>query len=69
MQLPEYWWYTLNPHGEGKAIMPPFKIKPILSWMPNRQIIKDGIVTQAPKMRIEKLCIDCIRRPCNVNNL
>ena len=24
MQLPQYWWYTLNLHGEGKAIMPPF---------------------------------------------
>jgi hypothetical protein len=69
MQLPEYWWYTLNLHGEGEAIMPPFKIKPILSWTPYHQIIRDGLLTQAPKMPIEKLCIDSVRRPCNVNNL
>jgi ATP-dependent Clp protease adapter protein ClpS len=33
MQLPEHWWYTLNSHGEGKAIVQ-FKVKPILSWTP-----------------------------------
>ncbi len=57
-----------NSHGEGKAIVQ-FKVKPILSWTPNQQIIRDGILTLAPKMPIEKICIDIITRPCNVNNL
>ena len=68
MQLPEHWWYFLDSHGEGKAVEQ-LKVKPILSWTPNKQIIRNGELALAPKVPIEKLCIDMITRPCNVNNL
>lgn len=69
LHLPDNWWYSLNLHGEGHAILPPLKIKQVLSWTCKHQILEDNILTQAPRMPIEKLCIDILRRPCNINNL
>ena len=36
--LPEYWWYYLDEHGEGKAVHFPIKIKPVLIWSPVHHI-------------------------------
>ena len=47
MQLLEHWLYTLDSHGEEKAIVQ-LKVKPILRWTGNQQIIKDSISTLAP---------------------
>ncbi|CAB4044741.1 Hypothetical predicted protein [Paramuricea clavata] len=70
LRLPEHWWYTLDKygHGEGRGIQQ-LKIKPVLSWTPKHQIFKDGKLTDAPQMPIEKLCIDILRRCCNTHNL
>lgn len=44
--LPKYWWYYLNQHGEGQAVKPPMKIKPVLSWSPATNIIYNGRVVE-----------------------
>lgn len=69
LALPEHWWYQLNEHGEGHAIQPPIKIKPILSWSPKKQIMEDNKLCKAPRLPIEKLCVDLLKRPCNMYNL
>jgi hypothetical protein len=69
MLLPEQWWYTLNTHGEGHAIRPPLKIKQVLSWTPKHQILKNGKLTEGAQMPIERICIDFVKRSCNMYNL
>ena len=69
MQLPEQWWYALNLHGGGYTISSDLKIRQVLSWTPNFQIFKDGKLVQGHQMPIEKICIDFLRHPCNINNL
>ena len=69
MQLPNQWWYTLNTYGEGYAIRPPLKMKQVLSWISKHQILKNGKLTHGPQMPIENICIDFVKRPCNINNL
>ena len=69
LSLPDQWWYYLNSHGEGRAIEPPLKIKAILSWTPKKNIYKGNKLSQAPQLPIEKLCLEMLKRPCNVNNL
>ncbi len=69
MQLPECWWYSLNMHGEGHAILPPLKIKPVLTWTAKHLMYKDGKLEQSSQMPIEKISIELLRRPCNINNL
>jgi hypothetical protein len=70
LRLPEHWWYTLdkNGHGEGRAVEQ-IKVKQLLSWTPKHQIFKDGKLTNAPQMPIEKLCIDILPRRCNTDTL
>ncbi|KAJ7375134.1 La ribonucleoprotein [Desmophyllum pertusum] len=67
--LPNHWWYFLNDHGQGQAAKSPLKIKAVLSWTPAHQIYKDGKLIAAPRMPLEKLCVDILRRPCDADNL
>ncbi len=69
LPLPDQWWYWLNVHSEGQAILPPLKIKPVLSWTAKKHVFKDNKLSQAPQVPIEKLCLDLLKHPCNVNNL
>ena len=69
LPLPDKWWYWLNTHGEGYAIDPPIKLKQILSWTPKKHVPENGKLSQAPQLPIEKLCLDMLKRPCNIENL
>lgn len=69
MQLPETWWYILNTHGEVHAIKPPLKIKQVLKWTPKHQILENSKLTPGLQMPIEKICIDFVKRPCNIKNI
>lgn len=67
--LPNNWWFFLNKHGQGQAVKNPLKIKPVLSWTPATLIYQDGKLIQGPQMPLEKLCIEILKRPCDVHNL
>ena len=69
LPLPDKWWYWLNTHGEGYAIDPPIKLKSILSWTPKKHVAENGKLSQAPQLPIERLCLDMLKRPCNIENL
>ena len=69
LKLPEHWWNYLNDHGQGQAVKPPLKIKPVLSWTPATQVFKDGKLIVRKRMPIEKLCVNILRRPCDTTNL
>lgn len=70
-KLPQNWWYFLNRDGEGQAVQPPLKIKPVLSWTPAVQVFTEGKLLPSPRIPLEKLpvCVDILRRPCGVENL
>ena len=57
--LPKNWWFFLNKHGPGQAVKNPLKIKPY----------QDGKLIEGPRMPLEKLYIDILKRPCDVHNL
>jgi hypothetical protein len=67
--LPDYWWYYLDQHGEGKALDFPIKIKPIVSWSPIQYIVKSGKFVKASRFPVEKLCITIAKRACNIDNI
>ena len=70
LPLPEHWWYFLNKsHEEGYAVQPPMKIKPVLSWTFPRKIRKDNKIMAAPRLPVERLRIDILKRPCNSENI
>lgn len=68
-KLLQNWWYFLNRDGEGQAVKPPLKIKPVLSWTPAIQVFREGTLMPSPRMSLEKMCVDILRRPCGVDNL
>lgn len=68
-KVPQNWWYFLNRDGEGQAVKPPLKIKPVLSWTPAIQVFREGTLMPSPRMSLEKMCVDILRRPCGVDNL
>lgn len=68
-KLPNNWWYFLNDHGEGQAVKQPLKIKPLLTWTPKKNMLTEGKLVPAPRMPLEKLCVDILRRACDVHNL
>jgi hypothetical protein len=67
--LPDYWWYYLDQHGEGKALDFPIKIKPVVSWSPIQYIVKSGKFVKASRFPVEKLCITIAKRACNIDNI
>jgi len=69
--LPNHWWYHLDHNGEGQAIDCPVKIRSFLSWTPAYYVCHDNgkFLHQAPRLPLEKLCINMAKRPCNINNL
>lgn len=70
LPLPDHWWYYLNnSHGEGYAIQPPIKIKPVLSWTFSHKISKNNHILEAPRLPVEKLSVDILKRPCNEENI
>ena len=68
-KLPQNWWYFLNRDGEGQAVKSPLKIKPVLSWTPAIQVFTGSKLLPSPRMPLEKICVDILRRPCGVENL
>ena len=70
LPLPEHWWYFLNNcHGEGYAVKPPMKIKPVLTWTSAHKIWKDNNIMEAPRLPVERLIIDILKYPCNYDNV
>ena len=67
--LPSHWWYYLDEHGEGQAVVFPIKIKPLLTWTPSYYIWLDNKLQQAPRIPQEKLLVTIARRCCNTTNL
>ena len=67
--LSQHWWYFLNEHGEGFAIDLPIKTKPVLSWSPAHYFNKDRLLCKAPRLPLEKLCIEIAKKPCNLENV
>lgn len=67
--LPSHWWYYLDIHGEGMAIVFPLKVKPMLSWSRKHCIKKAGSLHEAPRIPIEKIQIGMGRRACNIDNV
>lgn len=68
-ELPQNWWYFLNRDGEGQAVKPPLKIRRFPSWTPAIQVFREGKLLPSPRMPLEKICVDILRRPCSVENL
>ena len=70
LPLPAHWWYYLdNYHGEGITVQLPMKIKPVLRWTLAHSILKNNQLSQAPRMPVERLCINILKHSCNSNNL
>lgn len=67
--LPDYWWYYLDQHSQGKAVNFRIKIKPVLSWYPVHYVRREGKLVKAPHFTVEKLCLTTVKRACNFSNL
>lgn len=67
--LSPHWHYCLNADGEGAAIDFPLKAKPVLSWTAKHYYQYQGQLKLAPRVPIEKICIEFAKRACNVTNL
>lgn len=68
--LPSNWWYVANENGDGIQIDFPMKAKPVLSWSP-KVFIKgaSGNMVAAKRFPREKICLNIIRKPFNVDNI
>lgn len=67
--LPDDWFYILNDHGEGKAIQFPIKAKAIVSWSPSRFVSRNGKLEISPRVPLEIVTIDLVKRACNIDNI
>ncbi len=67
--LPDDWFYTLNEHGEGFAVLFPIKAKPKVSLSPSRFVSRNGKLEKAQRIPLEKVTIDFVKRACNVDNI
>ena len=66
--LPNYWWYYLDQHSQGKAVDFPIKIKPVLSWCPVHYVRREDKLVKASQFPIEKLCLTIVKGACDINN-
>lgn len=64
--LPDYCWYYLDQHSQGKAVDFPIKIKPVLSWFPVHYVRREGKLVKASRFPVEKLCLTIA---CDITNL
>lgn len=67
--LPEFWHYFMNEHGEGRTIDFPIRAKPCLGKSSKRWVIREGKLCEAPVTPIETVAWFIPRRPCNANNI
>ena len=68
--LPDNWWYVANGDGDGVQIDFPFKAKMVLSWSP-KVFTKDPSGKMVPTKRFpqEKICLNIIRKPVNIDTI
>ena len=62
----------MSEHSEVIAVHFPINVKPVLSWSPFHLFIyyfSDGKVYKAQQFPLEKLCMNIVKRPWNINNL
>jgi len=67
--LPPYWYYCLNEHGQGIAVDFPVKIRLMLSYTNTYYIVSSGKLQKTPISPIEKVLITLNRKACDQHNL
>lgn len=69
LPLTQHWDYCFNAHSEGRAVDFPLKAKEVLSFTAEHYFSDKGTLKLAPKVPIEKVCIDFIKKACNIVNI
>jgi len=67
--LPDYWWYYLDQHCQGKGVDFHIKIKLVLSWSPVHYVEREGKLVKVPRFTVKKLCLTTVKRACDFSNL
>lgn len=67
LNLPLGWDQCLDKNGDGVAIQYPVRIDPHLSWSAQRLASYNGELVDKPRMPLEKLTIDFVRKPFSVS--
>lgn len=66
--FPQYWSQCLDKNGDGVEIKFPIRRKLLLSWSPKVITGQNGVLTELPRMPVEKLIIDFLRQLLSVLN-
>lgn len=70
LELPEYWWYALDQHGEGRAISFPMRARTVLSYSSKRYIRDaEGNTVLAPRKPVETATFIIARCQRGLDNL
>lgn len=70
LNLPDYWWYAFDCHGQGKAISFPLRAKTVLSYSSKRYFRDaNGNTVLAPRKPVETLIFFIARCQRSVVNV
>lgn len=68
LNLLDYWWYSLDCHGQGKAITFPLRAKTVLSYSRYVRDV-DGNIVLAPRKPVETVIFFIARCQRGVTNM
>jgi hypothetical protein len=70
LQLPPYWWYAFDQHGQGHAVSFPMRVKPVLTYSSKRYIRdRQGNTVMAPRKPVETIAFFIARCQRSVANI